>query len=81
MLSVTDLPRIQLQAHVDAVNRCFPEHQKIVVGLRNDHQNTVLAGPVQSLCGLNNMIRGAQVSSWLGSNTDPIFKTKAQIQQ
>lgn len=76
MLSVTDLPRIQLQQHVDSVNRCFPEHQKIVVALRNDHQNTVLAGPVQSLCGLNNKIRELKCPAGLDQTRIPFSKRK-----
>ncbi|RDW58716.1 fatty acid synthase subunit beta [Coleophoma cylindrospora] len=57
MLNVSGLPCILLQQHVDSVNYYLPEDSKIFVALRNDDQNTVLAGPAQSLCGLSRKLK------------------------
>jgi fatty acid synthase subunit beta, fungi type len=79
MLSVRDLSRQGLQAHIDATNHHLPEDRHIGITLVNSARNFVVTGPPQSLYGLNLRLRKAKAPTGLDQTRIPYTERKARF--
>lgn len=79
MLSIRDLPRAQVQEHIDATNQYLPEDRHIAIALVNSGRNQVVAGPPMSLYGLNLQLRKVKAPTGLDQNRIPHTERKVRF--
>jgi fatty acid synthase subunit beta, fungi type len=79
MLSIRDLPRAQVQQHIDATNQYLPESRHIGVSLVNSARNMVVTGPPISLYGLNLQLRKVKAPTGLDQTRIPFTERKVRF--
>nr|AGQ43602.1 HC-toxin fatty acid synthase beta subunit [Alternaria jesenskae] len=57
MLSIKGLSQLDVQKHIDSINRYLPEHQHISISLVNGRRHIVVSGLPSTLHGLNLLLR------------------------
>ncbi|RKF77663.1 Fatty acid synthase subunit beta [Golovinomyces cichoracearum] len=80
MLSIRDLPRKQVQEHVNATNQYLPEDRHISISLVNSAHNMVVTGPPISLYGLNLQLRKFKAPTGLDQTRIPFTERKVRFQ-
>jgi fatty acid synthase subunit beta len=79
MLSIRDLPRAQVQQHIDATNQYLPESRHIGISLVNSARNLVVTGPPISLYGLNLQLRKVKAPTGLDQTRIPFTERKVRF--
>ena len=79
MLSVRDLSRKQLQAHIDATNEHLPSDRHVSISLINSSRNFVITGAPISLHGLNLRLRKVKAPTGLDQNRVPFTERKQRF--
>ncbi|KAK9382701.1 acyl transferase domain-containing protein [Kockiozyma suomiensis] len=79
MLSVRDLPKSQVQKHVDLTNSHLPEEKHVSISLENGARNFVVTGPPQSLYGLSLSLRKLRAPPGLEQNRIPYSQRKLKF--
>ena len=79
MLSIRDLPRSQVQEHIDATNEHLPAERHIAISLINSARNYVVTGPPISLHGLNLRLRKVKAPTGLDQNRIPFTERKIRF--
>ncbi|ETN42931.1 uncharacterized protein HMPREF1541_02089 [Cyphellophora europaea CBS 101466] len=79
MLSVRDLSRKQLQAHIDATNEHLPEDRHVSISLINSSRNFVITGAPISLHGLNLRLRKVKAPTGLDQTRTPFTERKQRF--
>jgi fatty acid synthase subunit beta, fungi type len=79
MLSVRDLSRKQLQAHIDATNEHLPTDRHVNISLINSSRNFVITGAPISLHGLNLRLRKVKAPTGLDQNRVPFTERKQRF--
>ena len=79
MLSIRDLPRNQVQEHIDATNAHLPADRHIHISLINSARNFVVTGPPISLYGLNLRLRKVKAPTGLDQNRVPFTERKIRF--
>ncbi|KAH8802730.1 fatty acid synthase-like protein subunit beta [Xylogone sp. PMI_703] len=79
MLSIRDLPRAQVQEHIDATNQYLPKDRHIAIALVNSGRNLVVAGPPISLYGLNLQLRKVKAATGLDQTRIPYTERKVRF--
>lgn len=65
MLSIRDLPQVQVQKYIDITNEHLPKNRHIGISLINSARNFVVTGPPMSLYGLNLQLRKVKAPTGL----------------
>lgn len=79
MLSIRDLTRKAVQAHIDATNAHLPQDRQVAISLVNSARNFVVTGPPQSLYGLNLRLRKVKAPTGLDQTRTPYTERKARF--
>ena len=79
MLSIRDLPKSQVQAHIDATNEHLPEDRHVAISLVNSARNFVVTGAPISLHGLNLRLRKVKAPTGLDQNRIPFTERKVRF--
>ena len=79
MLSIRDLPRSQVQAHIDATNEHLPKDRHVAISLVNSARNFVVTGAPISLHGLNLRLRKVKAPTGLDQNRIPFTERKVRF--
>lgn len=79
MLSVRDLPESELVGHINATNKHLPNDRKLYVSLVNGPRNFVVAGPPQSLYGLNTSLRKVKAGTGIEQTRVPFSERKIKF--
>ncbi|OLL25295.1 Fatty acid synthase subunit beta [Neolecta irregularis DAH-3] len=79
MLSIRDLTIDEVKQHVEATNKHLPEDRQVLFALVNGPRNFVIAGPPQSLCGLNLTLRKVKAQSGLEQGRVPHSERKIKF--
>jgi fatty acid synthase subunit beta len=79
MLSIRDLPLSEVQRHIEKTNHYLPQDRHIGISLINSPRNLVVAGPPQSLCGLNTQLRKVKAPTGLDQNRIPYTDRKVRF--
>jgi fatty acid synthase subunit beta, fungi type len=79
MLSIRDLSRSQVQAHIDATNEHLAKDKHIAISLVNSARNVVVTGPMMSLYGLNLALRKVKAPTGLDQARVPHSERKIRF--
>ena len=79
MLSIRDLSRSQVQAHIDATNEYLPADRHVAISLVNSARNFVVTGAPISLHGLNLRLRKVKAPTGLDQNRIPFTERKVRF--
>lgn len=79
MLSVRDLRPSEVQKHIDETNKFLPKDRHVAIALVNGPRNLVVAGPPQSLYGLNLALRKVKAPTGLDQNRVPFKQRKVRF--
>ena len=79
MLSIRDLTREAVQAHIDTTNQHLPEDRHIAISLVNSARNFVVTGPPMSLYGLNLRLRKVKAPTGLDQTRIPYTDRKVRF--
>ena len=79
MLSIRDLSRAALEAHVDGTNQHLPKDRHIQISLVNSPRNFVVTGPPMSLYGLNLRLRKVKAPTGLDQTRIPFTERKIRF--
>ena len=79
MLSIRDLSRDAIQAHIDETNHHLPEDRHIGISLVNSARNFVVTGPPMSLYGLNLRLRKVKAPTGLDQTRIPFTERKVRF--
>ncbi len=80
MLSVRNLSESQVQQHIDITNTYLDKDEQVFIALRNGPRNFVIAGPPNSLHGLNRRLRGFKASPTVDQTRVQFSKRKLEFQ-
>lgn len=79
MLSIRDLPRAEVQKHIDKSNQYLPADKHIWISLVNSPRNLVVTGPPSSLHGLNVQLRKIKGATGVDQTRVPYTERKLRF--
>ena len=76
MLTISNLPRVQVQEEIDAINRQLPKDRHVAISLVNGHLNMVVNGPPLTLYALNIRLRSLKAPAGLDQTRIPFAERR-----
>ena len=79
LLSVRGLTQAQIEAVIATSNESIAEAERAYLALANSRDNFVIAGPTNTLCGLNLHFRGIKAASDIDQSRIPFSRRKPVV--